>query len=175
MSDSYWNARGCGLDWFFLVFAFLGVSRPNASTCSPHTHYNRVRSVKEKKKSSFCSKTLFHTENSFKFAKTKDNWNERCFNMKVANLWKATVGWCGGEPDRPVSQQSSWDKGLKAFTFHPLVAYDIYSHFESLPFYESAPSVRTSLQLLVQICHMTECKCKFMQNFQIQYKFATAR
>jgi len=39
------------------------------------------------------------------------------------------------EPDGPVRQQSSRDKGLKwlsfqASTFHPILAYDIYRQFE---------------------------------------------
>ena len=117
------------------------------------------------KKSCFSPRKLafsFHTENSFKYAKMKEIWNKRCFNIKVANLWSSNSWLVGGRaPDRvgTIQQSSDPDKSLKLLTFEGFTfsstryTYDIY------------------LQPIWRQFFMIFRKCKLFRSFW--YKFVT--
>jgi len=130
---SNWNAGGCGLDWGFLWFLLFSPFRgQNASTCSSARRYNRVHFFKELEKSCFFTQklpSLFHTENSFKYAKTKE------IQTKDALIWKlpicetATVGWWNPAdwPPKLCCRQRLETPHLWGFYFftHLLHIYDI--------------------------------------------------
>jgi len=84
--------------------------------------------------------------------------------MKVANLWKSNswlVWWWTRQPAKLLRQKLEMDPFKILLFIHSLHMIFIYKfEEESLWFSESAPSVCTSPQLLVQICHTTECRRK---------------
>jgi len=80
-----WFILECPRVWsrlVFLVFAFLGVSRPNASTCSQHTHYNSSFCWRKRKSHVFVQKLYFTQKIASNLPKPKT------IETKDALIWK---------------------------------------------------------------------------------------
>jgi len=183
LSNWYWNAGGCGLDWDFSGFCFSRrfFRGQNASTCSSEHCYNRVHS--------FWENFMFFPENwllhfTQKTASNMPKWKtietKDALILKLPTCEAATVGWWVAAPDRvgTIQQSSDPDKSLKLLTFEGFTfsstrcTYDIYL----LPIWRQIVMIFWKCILFRSFWYKfvtTECKLK-NASFLNQYKFATA-